>query len=104
MIEETQQAALDMLRHNTRGPYDNLPRAAGWGYPEPYTRDVMIAALGILTTGDEVLIESLRRVLKALANSQSPRGLIPGLAHHPEDLGSSDTTPLFLIGLALFRW
>ncbi len=104
IIEETQRAALDVLLHNARGPYDNLPRAAGWGYPEPYTRDLMIAALGILTTGDAVLIESLRRVLKALANSQSQRGLIPGLAHHPEDRGSSDTTPLFLIGLALFRW
>ena len=38
-----------------------------------------------------------------LAAAQSPRGQIPGLAGAPQDLGASDTTPLFLIGLALYR-
>ena len=28
------------------GPIEGLPRTAGWGYPEPYTRDLMISALG----------------------------------------------------------
>jgi hypothetical protein len=56
-----------------------------------------------LAAGDEALIAVLRRVLEALAQNQSPHGLIPGLAHNPDDLGSSDTTPLFLIALALFR-
>jgi hypothetical protein len=30
-------------------------------------------------------------------------GNIPSLAHDPGDCGASDTTPLFLIALALFR-
>lgn len=102
-IETAKQAALDVLRHNARGPYENLPRTAGWGYPEPYTRDLMLASLGILAIGDPGLIEVLRRVLETLAKNQSPSGHIPGLVHDPDDRGSSDTTPLFLIGLGLFQ-
>jgi hypothetical protein len=102
-IEETKQAALAVLLHNAHGSYGSLPRAAGWGYPEPYTRDLMIASLGMLISGDSTLAASLRRVLEALAANQTPLGLMPGLAHDPRDLGSSDTTPLFLIGLALYR-
>jgi hypothetical protein len=102
-IAEARAAALAVLLHNAHGPYDDLPRAAGWGYPEPYTRDLMIAALGILTTHHPALLAMLRRVLVALAAHQTPRGHIPGLAHDPTDLGASDTTPLFLLGLGLFR-
>jgi glycogen debranching enzyme len=101
--EEAKQAALEVLLYNTKGPYRGLPRTAGWGYPEPYTRDLMIATLGILITGHKDLMVSLRRVFEALAHCQSSLGQIPSLANDPEDLGSSDTTPLFLIGLALFR-
>jgi hypothetical protein len=100
VIQQIQQAALAVLHHNFQG---TLPRTAGWGYPEPYTRDLMLSAFGILASGDAELIESLRRVLESLALNQSERGLIPGLADNPADRGSSDTTPLFLIGLALFR-
>jgi glycogen debranching enzyme len=78
-------------------------RTAGWGYPEPYTRDVMMSAPGLLISGDRRLVDTLRRTLRRLAGNQTKRGLIPGLADDPEDLGSSDTTPLFLIGLALYR-
>jgi hypothetical protein len=46
-IEEAKQAAIEVLLHNANGPFQGLPRTAGWGYPEPYTRDLMIAALGI---------------------------------------------------------
>ncbi|HEX9118442.1 MAG TPA: glycoside hydrolase 100 family protein [Anaerolineae bacterium] len=102
-VEEARQAALEVLHHNLRGPYEGLPRTAGWGYPEPYTRDLMISALGILTTGDAELIAGLRRVLEALAAGQSQRGHIASLAHDPLDRGASDTTPLFLLGLAIFR-
>ena len=102
-IDDTVQAALEVLRHNARGPDGLLPRTAGWGYPEPYTRDLMIAAPGILVSGDTELIASLRRVLETLARNQSPLGHMPGLVNNPEDRGSSDTTPLFLIGLALYR-
>jgi hypothetical protein len=102
-VDQTKKAALEVLRHNSRGPFQGLPRAAGWGYPEPYTRDLMISSLGILTTGDEQLIARLRRVLQSLASNQTPLGHIPGLAHNPEVTGASDTTPLFLIGAALFR-
>ena len=103
-VERAVEAALAVLRHNAEGPPEGaLLRTAGWGYPEPYTRDLMIAAPGILLSGDADLIAALRRVLAALARNQSPRGQVPGLADDPRDLGSSDTTPLFLIGLALYR-
>ena len=102
-VEAARLAALEVLLHNARGPVQGLPRTAGWGYPEPYTRDLMIASLGILVSGNEDLIASLRRVLLALARHQTARGHIPGLVHVPSDRGASDTTPLFLIGLALFR-
>jgi hypothetical protein len=102
-VEAARRAALEVLLHNARGPIQGLPRTAGWGYPEPYTRDLMVAALGILVSGNEDLIASLRRVLLILARHQTRRGHIPGLVHDPSDLGASDTTPLFLIGLVLFR-
>jgi hypothetical protein len=100
-VEAARQAALEVLRHNARGPIQGLPRTAGWGYPEPYTRDLMVAALGILVSGREDLIASLRRVLLTLARHQTRRAY-PGwpMTLRP---GRSDTTPLFLIGLALFR-
>jgi hypothetical protein len=102
-VEQTKRAAIQVLLHNARGPHQGLPRTAGWGYPEPYTRDWLIAALGILTTDNEELIAALRRVLETLARNQSRLGLIPSLAHDPEDRGASDTTPLFLLITALFR-
>jgi glycogen debranching enzyme len=86
-----------------RGPYFGLPRAAGWGYPEPYTRDCLICALGILVSANQILIASLREVLETLSRNQSPRGHIPSLVHDPENRGASDTTPLFLMILTFFR-
>jgi len=102
-VNEAKAAALKVLRHNRRGPHTGLPRTAGWGYPEPYTRDLMISAPGILVSGDEELITALRKTFLALAKNQTARGHIPSLAHSPLDVGASDTTPLFLLGLALFR-
>lgn len=102
-IEEAKAAALAVLLHNARGPFQGLPRTAGWGYPEPYTRDLMISALGFLATGNEELADALRRTLVALAANQTQRGHIPSLAHDGADRGASDTTPLFLFGLALYR-
>ena len=102
-VEEAKQAALKVLVHNNRGPFLSLPRTAGWGYPEPYTRDLMVAALGILASGHQKLIRSLRRVLITLSKNQSRLGQIPGLVHDPYDLGASDTTPLFLIALGAYR-
>jgi len=102
-VEEAKRAALQVLLANSRGPYGRLPRAAGWGYPEPYTRDLMISSLGILASGNEELIATLRRVLKRLAGNRSEHGQIPSLVHNPEDRGASDTTPLFLMAVALYR-
>lgn len=62
-VEEAREAALEVLLHNAQGPFRKLPRTAGWGYPEPYTRDWMIAALGVLVSGKPRLIRTLRRVL-----------------------------------------
>ena len=103
IVEKAKRAALDVLLHNIHGPCDGLPRTAGWGYPEPYTRDLTISSLGILASGNQRLTSSLRHVLETLARNQSPRGLIPGLVHDPEDRASSDTTPLFLLAVACFR-
>ncbi|MCJ7778139.1 MAG: hypothetical protein MUP16_07495 [Sedimentisphaerales bacterium] len=103
LITKAKQAALEALLHNNHGAYRNLPRAAGWGYPEPYTRDLMICSLGILTTGNERLLKSLRRVLEMLAKNQSELGHIPSLVNDREDRGSSDTTPLFLMAVGIYR-
>ena len=102
-VEEARRAALEVLHHNCRGPYHGLPRTAGWGYPEPYTRDLMIASLGVLVSGSDRLVRSLRRVLEVLARNQTPLGHVPSMVHDPENRGASDTTPLFLIGLAAYR-
>jgi hypothetical protein len=103
LIAKAKQAALEVLLHNAHGPYRGLPRAAGWGYPEPYTRDIMISSLGILTNGHKKLIKSLRRAMETVAKNQSRLGHIPSLVHDPTDRGSSDCTPLFLMSVALFR-
>ena len=51
-IEKAKKSALEVLRHNAHGPYHGLPRTAGWGYPEPYTRDLMFSIFGIAVTED----------------------------------------------------
>jgi len=102
-IEKAKAAALEVLIHNSHGPYHGLPRTAGWGYPEPYTRDLMLSILGIAVSGNQKLMESVREVLSALAHNQTNHGHIPSLAHDTEDRGSSDTTPLFLLGIGIYR-
>jgi len=102
-VAQARKAALQVLLYNNHGPYRSLPRTAGWGYPEPYTRDLMICSLGVLTTKDERLLKSLRRVLDTLAKNQSELGHIPSLVHDREDRGASDTTPLFLMAVGLYR-
>ncbi len=102
-ISEAKEAALEVLLHNARGPYNSLPRTAGWGYPEPYTRDLLISGLGVLACGNQSLISILRRVLQTLAKNQSHLGQIPVLVHDPDELNSSDSTPLFLLDVGLYR-
>jgi hypothetical protein len=102
-IEEAKRAAIEVLLHNVHGPYHGLPRTAGWGYPEPYTRDLMFSILGIAVSGNKKLIDSIQTVLETLARNQTEHGHIPSLAHDKEDRGSSDTTPLFLLGVGIFR-
>ena len=102
-VAEAKEAALAVLLHNLHGPFDALPRTAGWGYPEPYTRDMMISALGFLASGNQELMLALRQVLETLARHRTTHGHIPSLANDPGDLGASDTTPLFLLALGLYR-
>lgn len=102
-VDEAVQAAHEVLSNNLSGPCEGLPRTAAWGYPEPYTRDLLLSSLAALVTGREDLMHSLRQVLETLARNQSPLGLIPSLAHAPGDLGASDTTPLFLVVMAMYR-
>ncbi|MHC4423444.1 MAG: glycoside hydrolase 100 family protein [Planctomycetota bacterium] len=103
LVNGAKEAAIEVLLHNAHGSYRGLPRAAGWGYPEPYTRDIMISSLGILITGNRRLVRSLRRALEAAAQNQSRLGHIPSLVHDPNDRGASDCTPLFLMTVAIYR-
>ncbi|MDB4904358.1 MAG: amylo-alpha,6-glucosidase [Mucilaginibacter sp.] len=102
-IESAKKAAINVLLHNAQGPFQGLPRTAGWGYPEPYTRDLMLSIFGIAVTDDKMLIESIRKTLQTLAKNQSKHGHIPSLVHDKDDRGASDTTPLFLLGVGIFR-
>ena len=102
-IEKAKKAAQEVLLHNAHGPFHGLPRTAGWGYPEPYTRDLMFSILGIAVSENKKLIESIKTVLETLAKNQTLRGHIPSLVHDKEDRGSSDTTPLFLLAVGIFR-
>lgn len=102
-IARATEAAIEVLLHNAHGPFHGLPRTAGWGYPEPYTRDLMFSILGIAVSGNQKLLDSIRKVLETLAKNQTERGHIPSLVHNSDDLGSSDSTPLFLLGVGIFR-
>jgi hypothetical protein len=102
-IEEAKKAAVEVLIHNAHGPFHGLPRTAGWGYPEPYTRDLMFSILGIAVSGNIKLMDSIRKVLETLAKNQTEHGHISSLVHNNEDRGASDTTPLFLLGVGIFR-
>lgn len=102
-IEKAKNAALEVLLHNAHGTFHSLPRTAGWGYPEPYTRDLMLSILGIAVTGNQELMKSTQTVLETLAHNQSVHGHIPSLVHDKEDRGSSDCTPLFILGVGIFR-
>lgn len=103
LVASAEKAALEVLLHNSKGPFHDLPRTAGWGYPEPYTRDLLISVLGIAVTNNTLLMQSIRNVLLMLAKNQSEKGHIPSLVNDKKDRGASDTTPLFIIALAVFR-
>ena len=103
VIGRAARAAKRVLRHNNVGPCAGLPRTAAWGYPEPYTRDMMIVALGTTLLRDRQLMRGTRLTLEALAANQSHLGHIPSYAHERDNRGASDTTPLFLLGVAAYR-
>ena len=102
-IKEAKNAAVEVLLHNAHGSYHGLPRTAGWGYPEPYTRDLMFSMFGIGVSENQKLLGSIRKVLETLSKNQTGRGHIPSLVHDREDRGSSDSTPLFLLCAGMFR-
>lgn len=102
-IEEAKKAAVEVLLHNAHGPFHGLPRTAGWGYPEPYTRDLMISILGIGVSDNPILLKSIRKALETLANNQTEQGHISSLVQDNDDRGASDTTPLFLLATGIFR-
>lgn len=102
-IEAAKKAALEVLINNSHGPYHDLPRTAAWGYPEPYTRDLMFSILGIAVSNNKKLLAGIRRVLKTLAKNQTEHGHIPSLVHDKGNRGASDTTPLFLLGVGIYR-
>ena len=87
-IEEAKKAALEVLLHNAHGPFHGLPRTAGWGYAEPYTRDLMFSILGIAVSENKKLLDSIRKVLETLAKNQTEHGHIPSLVHYFTILGN----------------
>lgn len=102
-IEKARNAAIEVLEHNASGPYYGLPRAAGWGYPEPYTRDLMICVPGILSVESKRLKNAMVKVFQTIQRNQTPLGHVPSLVHDSEDRGASDTTPLFLFAVGCYR-
>jgi hypothetical protein len=102
-IKHARDAAVKVLLHNKKGPHKGLPRTAGWGYPEPYTRDLMLSMLGIAHCNNKELINAWQKTFKSLADNQTRLGHIPSLAHDAEERGASDTTPLFLMAVAVYR-
>ena len=102
-IDEAKKAAIEVLLHNSNGPFHGLPRTSGWGYPEPYTRDLMISILGIAVSENQELLQSTRYVLETLAKNQTEHGHIPSLVHNKDDRGASDTTSLFLFATGIYR-
>jgi hypothetical protein len=63
----------------------------------------MVCSLAVLVSGEAKLLKTLRRVLETLAQNQTRLGHIPSLVHDKEDRGASDTTPLFLMAVGLYR-
>src|SRR5690606_32114476 len=59
--------------------------------------------LGIAATGNQKLLNSIRKVLETLAKNQTEHGHIPSLVHDNDDRGASDTTPLSLLASGVFR-
>ncbi len=102
-VQAAKDAACAVLRHNAYGPCAGWPRAAGWGYPEPYTRDLMLSTLGVLVAGEASLLAHWRQVLEETAAHQTPSGHIPSYVHTATARGASDTTPLFLLAVGLMR-
>lgn len=102
-IEQARRSAIQVLKNNASGPFHQLPRTATWGYPEPYTRDLLWSILGIAVINDESLLLQYKKVLNTLADNQSAHGHIPSLVHDKEDRGASDTTPLFLLAVGIMR-
>ncbi|MEP6929026.1 MAG: amylo-alpha-1,6-glucosidase, partial [Flavobacterium sp.] len=70
-IEQAKSAALQVLLHNVKGPFQGLPRTAAWGYPEPYTRDLMISILGVAVSKNQELIQAMQKTLQVLSENQS---------------------------------
>ena len=103
LIKSAKKAAIDVLLHNAHGTVANLPRTAGWGYPEPYTRDLLISTLGIGVSQNPQLLESIKNVALTLAKNQTKNGQIPSLVNDQKNTGSSDTTPLFLMATGILR-
>lgn len=102
-IKTAKTAAIKILLHNSKGPFEGLPRTAGWGYPEPYTRDLLFSTFGIAVSDDKRLHSVIKKVLETLGKNQTEHGHIPSIVSDPANLGASDTTPLFLVAIGIYR-
>jgi len=73
-VEAARRAAVAVLEHNAVGPFAGLPRTAGFGYPEPYTRDLMISLPRVSAHRQLELREQMRKTLLPWPQIRRPEG------------------------------
>ena len=91
-----------MLLHNAMTT-PGTSAYGGMGISGAVNKGFDVFILRIAISENQKLIESIRRVLETLPQNQTEHGHIPSLVQDEEDRRSSDTSPLFLLGVGIFR-
>lgn len=76
LLANAHEKATEVL-HNCVTPHGFRASGLAAGYPQVWTRDSAITALGAIASGDPTLIECVRASLHTVGERQSSRGLIP---------------------------
>lgn len=75
-FQEAHNKAVEIL-HRCATPKGFRASGLSSGYPQVWTRDNAITALGAFVTGDQQLISTVRAFLHTMSQYQSRRGLVP---------------------------
>ena len=107
------QKAIQLL-HNVASPNGFLASAENTSnYKRVWARDGVICGLSALASGDELLIETFKKTLETLANSQHEVGTIPSNVLISEDktdisygglAGRVDAVTWFIIGICQYAF